>query len=326
MLALLQTPIRQPEGRTTPISIPNKETAYLPTLLDLPANPRPLGAHRGHHDGRSRLVAHVPDDEGFEFRAAGLNPRGGWLRGHERGPDRSIWRCSCRAAWRACGRRARSSVRPSYLSPSIGRGYGWDAIALALLAGLRPGGVVFAGLPFRRPAGRRPKHGHRDRRTRRPAGLHLALVIMFVAAPRLVREIYRVRMSSAAPTTPLSRGRGDPGMTQRVDRRRRWAGPVRRRAPGAPQRSPWGVPLRRRGAPRLPRPAGAGDQVTTYRLVFWTTAAVEAPAPHPAGRWDLHRDGHPDARGRRPAASPAGELPAGGSTWVSSSSPSSWAS
>ena len=29
-----------------------------------------------------------------------------------------------------------------------------------------------------------------------------ALVIMFVAAPRLVREIYRVKLNATAPSTP----------------------------------------------------------------------------------------------------------------------------
>ena len=97
---------------------------------------------------------------------------------------------------------ARSSERPHYLSPTISPGYGWDAISLALLGGTRPGGVVAAALLFGALRAGGPGMAL-------PPGVPIdllafisALVIMFVAAPRLVREIYRVKIAATAPSTP----------------------------------------------------------------------------------------------------------------------------
>jgi simple sugar transport system permease protein len=83
--------------------------------------------------------------------------------------------------------------------PDLSGGLGFNAIALALLAGLRPSGVVLSALLF----GALTQGGRRmGIDTGIPFDLLLfimALVIMFVAAPGLIRTIWRVRVTKPAP-------------------------------------------------------------------------------------------------------------------------------
>jgi simple sugar transport system permease protein len=85
------------------------------------------------------------------------------------------------------------------MSPDLSGGLGFNAIALALLAGLRPSGVVLSALLF----GALTQGGKRmGIDTGIPFDLLLfimALVIMFVAAPGLIRSIWRVRVSKPPP-------------------------------------------------------------------------------------------------------------------------------
>jgi len=97
------------------------------------------------------------------------------------------------------------------LTLDVGAGIGFNAIALALLAGLRPSGVVLAGLLF----GALQTGG---KLMQIQTGILddllvfiMALVIMFVAAPGLIRSIWRVKVArpapeiaSVAPTAPAT--------------------------------------------------------------------------------------------------------------------------
>jgi len=89
-----------------------------------------------------------------------------------------------------------------YLSPTISPGYGWVAISLALLGGTRPSGVVVAAFLFGALAAGAPGMALATGVPIDLLAFVSALVIMFVAAPRLVREIYRVKITSSAYTTP----------------------------------------------------------------------------------------------------------------------------
>ncbi|MES2208734.1 MAG: ABC transporter permease [Chloroflexota bacterium] len=202
MLALLLTPILQPVGGTTPISRTILESAQMPILLDLPK----IRVHLGLIIA---LLAAVwtswlmfRTTKGFEFRAAGLNPRAAGYAGMRAG--RTIVLAMVVSGGLA-GLAGASEVLGTthYLSPTISPGYGWDAISLALLGGTRPGGVVVAALLF---GALRAGGPGMALATGVPIDLLAfisALVIMFVAAPRLVREIYRVRLTATTPQTPV---------------------------------------------------------------------------------------------------------------------------
>jgi len=201
MLALLLTPILRPEGATTPISRTIMESAQLPVLLALPKI-------RVHFGLVIALLASIftswlmfRTTRGFEFRAAGLNPRAAGYAGMNAGRTVVLAMVVSGAlAGLAGGVEVLGTTH--YLSPTISPGYGWDAISLALLGGTRPFGVVIAALLF---GALRAGGQGMALATGVPIDLLAfisALVIMFVAAPRLVREIYRVKISAAAPQTP----------------------------------------------------------------------------------------------------------------------------
>jgi general nucleoside transport system permease protein len=78
------------------------------------------------------------------------------------------------------------------MSNDLSTGFGFNAIALALLAGNRPLGVVAAALLF---GALRTGGGLMQVQTGIPLDLLFfiqALVIMFVAAPDLVKSIWRL--------------------------------------------------------------------------------------------------------------------------------------
>jgi general nucleoside transport system permease protein len=85
------------------------------------------------------------------------------------------------------------------LSIDLSGGIGFNAIALALLAGLRPSGVVIAALLFGALTNGGKNMGIQSGI---PFDLLLfifALVIMFVAAPGLIRAIWRVKVPKPMP-------------------------------------------------------------------------------------------------------------------------------
>jgi simple sugar transport system permease protein len=201
MLALLLTPLLQPPGGTTPISMPVLDTAFLPTLAGLPKV-------RVHWGLVIALIAAAwtswlmfRTTIGFEFRAAGLNPRAATYAGMRAGRTIVL---AMMVSGGLAGLAGSVEVLGTthYLSPTISPGYGWDAIALALLGGTRPAGGGAAARPFGAP---RAGGQNMQLATGVPIdllGFISALVIMFVAAPRLVREVWRVRISSSAYSTP----------------------------------------------------------------------------------------------------------------------------
>ncbi|MBE7549960.1 MAG: ABC transporter permease [Anaerolineales bacterium] len=95
-----------------------------------------------------------------------------------------------------------------FLAGGFSSGYGFDAIALALLGKSHPLGVVLAALLF---------GTLRNGATRMQSiasipidiiSIVQALVIVFIAAPAIVRWVYRVRAKSEAEGTTFTRGWG----------------------------------------------------------------------------------------------------------------------
>lgn len=95
------------------------------------------------------------------------------------------------------------------LQLDLATGYGFNAIALALLAGLRPSGVVLAALLFGALTTGGKVMGIQSGIPYDLLFLIIALVIMFVAAPGLIRTIWRIRVSKPLPeVATMSQGSG----------------------------------------------------------------------------------------------------------------------
>jgi len=136
--------------------------------------------------------------KGFELRAAGFSPTAARYAGISAGGSMML---AMSLSGGLCGMAGGFLVigTVGQMSPDLSGGLGFTAIALALLAGLRPSGVVLSALLF----GALTQGGKRmGIDTGIPFDLLLfimALVIMFVAAPGLIRSIWRVRVSKPAP-------------------------------------------------------------------------------------------------------------------------------
>lgn len=97
------------------------------------------------------------------------------------------------------------------LSNDLSGGIGFNAIALALLAGLRPSGVIMAALLFGALTTGGKVMGIQSGIPFNLLQFIMAMVIMFVAAPGLIRTIWRVKVAppapevaSVAPTAPAA--------------------------------------------------------------------------------------------------------------------------
>src|SRR4029453_2684341 len=98
-----------------------------------------------------------------------------------------------------------ASVTPSLL-PAFAGGLGFDGIAIALLARAKPGGGVRGGVLFGalRAGGR-----SMQAITQVPIEIIFviqACVIAFVAAPALVRAIYRIKAKRPVTAEPFTQG------------------------------------------------------------------------------------------------------------------------
>jgi general nucleoside transport system permease protein len=144
---------------------------------------------------------------GFEFRAVGANPDAARAAGMS--PSRTVILVMALAGGLAGlgGANQLGSVTPS-LIPGFASGLGYDAIALALLGRARPAGVVAAAFLFGslRAGGRTMQAT-----TQTPIDIIVivqALVIAFIAAPALVRGLYRIRARRVAGPDAFAKGWG----------------------------------------------------------------------------------------------------------------------
>ena len=143
--------------------------------------------------------------KGFELRSAGLNLTAARYAGMSAGGS-IILAMAVSGALAGLGGAFQVMGSVSQMSNDVNSGYGWTAIALALLGGTRPGGVVVAALLF----GALNNGGH-GMQVASGVPLDLlvfiqALVIMFVAAPNLVRKIYRLRPPAVEGGAPATEG------------------------------------------------------------------------------------------------------------------------
>jgi simple sugar transport system permease protein len=144
---------------------------------------------------------------GFEFRAVGANPDAARAAGMN--PTRTTIAVMAIAGGLAglAGGNQLASVTPS-LIPGFASGLGFDGIAVALLGRARPAGVVAAAFLFGilRAGGRTMQAT-----VQVPIDIIVviqALVIAFVAAPALIRAIYRIRAARVAGPEAFAKGWG----------------------------------------------------------------------------------------------------------------------
>jgi general nucleoside transport system permease protein len=187
---LLRNPPVQRPDRSDPISKSVLDSAQLPHLLDW-IDP----ALRLHAGIILALLAVIfvywllfRTTIGFEFRAAGLNPDAARYAGMKAGLIIVVVMALAGALAGLAGACQVLGVL-GRASPNFSGGIGFDAIALALLGRSHPVGVLLAGLLF----GALQAGG---RQMQVDAGVSLdiisviqALIIIFIAAPMLVRAI-----------------------------------------------------------------------------------------------------------------------------------------
>jgi simple sugar transport system permease protein len=191
----LRQPLLQRPDRVDPVSRFVLESAKLPHLF---------GSDLRLHWGLIIALAAAfvvswllfRTTRGFEFRAVGLNPLAARYAGMSIGRTVVLTMMISGGLAGLAGASEMLGTNGT-LTPGFSPGWGFDAIALALLGGSRPIGVVGAALVFGAlRAGATPMQAA----TGIPIDLVVviqALVILFFAAPALVRGIYRIRAAPA---------------------------------------------------------------------------------------------------------------------------------
>jgi simple sugar transport system permease protein len=186
----LKTEFVQREGRPDPISKIVEPTAVIPPLVD--------GLRANWGIGIALLAALAVwwllfrSTKGFEFRAVGSNPRAARYAGMSIAWSTVL---SMVTAGGLAGLAGAAVILggSGTLSPGFSPGYGFDGIVVALVGATRPLGVVAAAFLFGAlRAGATPMQAA----TGTPIDIVVviqALVIMFIAAPALVRAIFRIR-------------------------------------------------------------------------------------------------------------------------------------
>jgi len=201
VLWLLKTTVFQREGRPDPISKLIADEAHLPRLF-------------GFLEGRSDLVAHSGffvallatygywyllkrTTLGFELRATGLNSDAAKYAGMK---SKTLMVVAMLLAGGFAGMAGATEVLGTYgyASTSLAGNIGFDAIAVALLGQSSPIGTLVSALLFGAlQAGGRSMQANTDV----PVDLIIvlrALIVMFVAAPLLVKAMFRVKSQFSA--------------------------------------------------------------------------------------------------------------------------------
>lgn len=202
---LLTNRFFQLEGRNDPVSKSVLESATYPKLIDF-LNPR----YRVHLGIIIAVLVAVGvwwllyrSTIGFEFRAVGANPDGARYAGMN---VVMLYIAVMGVAGGMAGLAGADQVLGTLgrATPGFVGVIGFDAIALALLGRSHPFGVVAAGILFGGLAA-----GGQAMQASTDVGIDIvqviqALIIVFIAAPALIKAIYRVR--AEAESARISQG------------------------------------------------------------------------------------------------------------------------
>jgi simple sugar transport system permease protein len=201
----LKTSFMQREGRSDPISKTVEDGAFLVPLLN---------GLRVHWGLAIAIVAAVAvswflfrSTKGFEFRAVGLNPSAARYAGISIAWSTTLSMVIA-GGLAGLGGAAVMLGGAHALTPGFSGGYGFTGIAVALIGFNRPGGVVAAAILFGAlKAGSTPMQAA----TGTPVDIVVviqSLVILFIAAPALVRAIYRIKAARGVGTEVFAKGWG----------------------------------------------------------------------------------------------------------------------
>jgi general nucleoside transport system permease protein len=203
--ALLTKFIQQP-GSGQPISRPIT-WVHVPPIVDLPAVRLDWSFVIALVMAGLVSLLLFRTTKGFELRAAGFNMTAARYAGMSASGS-IILGMTISGALAGMGG-AFLVIGLGQLQLDLAIGYGFNAIALALLAGLRPSGVVLAALLFGALTTGGKVMGIQSGIPYDLLFLIIALVIMFVAAPGLIRTIWRIRVSKPLPeVATMSQGSG----------------------------------------------------------------------------------------------------------------------
>ncbi|MFZ0625878.1 MAG: ABC transporter permease [Acidimicrobiia bacterium] len=205
-LWVLKTSVFQEEGSTIPKSAPILESARLPTLF---------GQQYRVNIGLLIAIAAVffvywllfKSTIGFEFRAAGYSPSASLYAGMNVAVLYTAVMFISGALAGLAGATQTLGLPPYTVTDNFPGTIGFDAITLALLGRSHPFGVLWSGLLFGALiAGGRVMQA--------AAGVTVdlvvvmqALIVVFIAAPELVRAVFRVKPTESGPTQ-LTQGWG----------------------------------------------------------------------------------------------------------------------
>lgn len=197
LFALLGPYLRQ-AGSSQPISKNMSTWVDVPLIIDLPAIRLDYGFVV------ALLMAVLVSwllfrtTKGYELRAAGFNMTAARYAGMSAGGSMMLG-MALSGGLAGMGGGFMVIGNTGQLTNDLSGGIGFNAIALALLAGLRPSGVVAAGLLFGALTNGGKQMGIQSGIPFDLLFFIIAMVIMFVAAPGLIRSIWRVRVAEPAP-------------------------------------------------------------------------------------------------------------------------------
>lgn len=204
---ILTTSSIQDPGRNNPVSAALQGSAELPRLF---------GSQYRVTVGLLIAIAAVfvvqwilyKSSIGFEFRAVGSNPSAGKYAGMNVAVVVTLAMAIAGGLAGIAGGNQVMGLEPYKASPALAGAVGFDAITVALLGRSNPIGVMWAALLFGAlSAGGREMQGA----AQVPIDLVVvlqALIVIFVAAPGMIRAIYRIKGDGDEETTQLSTGWG----------------------------------------------------------------------------------------------------------------------
>jgi ABC-type uncharacterized transport system permease subunit len=199
----LRGPILRQPGSTAPVSKNMQAFVDVPLLINLPAIRLDLSFIA------ALLMAAVVSwllfrtTKGFELRASGFNMTAARYAGMSAGGSMMLAMAISGGLFGLAGSFLVVGT-VGQLSLDLDGGIGFNSIALALLAGLRPSGVIAAALLFGALSNGGKVMGIQAGVPFDLLFFIIALVIMFVAAPGLIRTIWRIKVSKPQPELAIS--------------------------------------------------------------------------------------------------------------------------